>query len=135
MSRDRDRRLAEWAGFKWCGEPIYGPGDGTPKGWHNPRGDACNGYPSFPADVSACFEWLIPKLSKSGLGVTVVVFDCGQMFWPKQAVKVSLHNPRRENSSDVAEAYADIKDGNSGEATALALCSAVEALPDQYRGV
>jgi len=130
LSKDSNQKLAEWAGFRWYGEPIYGPGDGTPKGWHNPRGEACNGHPRFSADIKACFEWLVPELSMLGIGVTITIFDRRQLLWPIEGVQASLCRLRDGGDLEV-KVREDIKGGDLGEATALALCTAVKELREK----
>ena len=75
----KNKRLAEWAGFKYLGnsyrgKPLWLEPDeeydiGEPTGYDDgfplyrlPRKDAEMDIPDFFNDPNACFEWLVPKV-------------------------------------------------------------------------
>jgi len=101
--QELNKKLAEWAGFKWDG-----------RGWHYPRvGEKahvvyCPDLPNFTQSLDACFEWLVPKL---------------------KYVIISNWNKKKRPTVSVFDGEGTCF-MESAETPALALCLAIEKLID-----
>ena len=67
-NKKRNKILLEFVGFiDYGGEVVFGPNDGTKKGWHYPNGDylSMNPYdcPNLCGSLDAQAKWLWPKLA------------------------------------------------------------------------
>ncbi len=76
-NKKRNKILLEFVGFiDYGGEVVFGPNDGTKKGWHYPNGDylSMNPYdcPNLCGSLDAQAKWLWPKLTPEQLGALFV---------------------------------------------------------------
>ena len=65
--QEKNEVLAKWSGFvDYGGVAVYGPGDGSKKGWYDPDGNAlgfhAGNLPDLLHSLDAQAKWLWPKL-------------------------------------------------------------------------
>ena len=113
MPDDLNRKLAEWAGFKYNNYGVYEYEHKDTRiedpYWTNPTGQKCKTYPHFPSSLDACLKWLAPGIDG------YVIYTYGD------EVRVSV-------SKDL-ESFT-----GADKHPAMAFCKAIEQLIDSRKG-
>ena len=108
MDKELNKKLAEWAGFKY--RPTeYQHSMQTEPYWEYPDGGWDFDLVNFPNSLDACFEWLVLKLPY------IFVFDLAEGVW-------ACFIKGCDGAPNKTEGY--------GETPSLALCKAIEKLID-----